>query len=165
MGSAVPVATDILSPHAIVRLEDDAVVMLDQRRLPAEAVELRLVTWQQVAEAIREMAVRGAPAIGVAAAYGVALAAARSTAGSVEVLREDVARAATGLVATRPDGRQPVVGGQSGWSRRRRGRIATRPRCARRSGTGPRRSTPTRSIAACGSASTARASCAREPRC
>ena len=98
----MPVATDILSPHAILRLEDDAVVMLDQRRLPAEVVELRLSTWQQVADAIREMAVRGAPAIGVAAAYGVALAAARSTAGSVEVLREDVARAATGLVATRP---------------------------------------------------------------
>jgi methylthioribose-1-phosphate isomerase len=98
----VPVATDILSPHGIVRLEDDAVVLLDQRRLPAEAVELRLATWQLVAEAIREMAVRGAPAIGVAAAYGVALAAARSTAGSLEVLREDVARAAAGLAAARP---------------------------------------------------------------
>jgi methylthioribose-1-phosphate isomerase len=98
----VPVATDILSPHAIVRLEDDAVVLLDQRRLPAEAVELRLGTWQQVADAIREMAVRGAPAIGVAAAYGVALAAARSTAGSVEVLREDVGRAGAGLAAARP---------------------------------------------------------------
>ena len=48
------------------------------------------------------MAVRGAPAIGVAAAYGVALAAGRSTAGSVEVLREDVARAAAGLAAARP---------------------------------------------------------------
>jgi methylthioribose-1-phosphate isomerase len=98
----VPVATDILSPHAIVRLEDDAVVMLDQRRLPGEAVELRLTTWQQVAEAIREMAVRGAPAIGVAAAYGLALAAARSSAGSVEVMREDVARAGAGLAAARP---------------------------------------------------------------
>jgi methylthioribose-1-phosphate isomerase len=98
----VPVATDILSPHAIVRLEDDAVVMLDQRRLPAETVALRLSTWQQVAEAIREMAVRGAPAIGVAAAYGVALAAAKSGAGSVEVLREDVARAGAGLAAARP---------------------------------------------------------------
>jgi methylthioribose-1-phosphate isomerase len=98
----VPVATDILSPHAILRLEDDAVVMLDQRRLPQEAVELRLTTWQEVAAAIREMAVRGAPAIGVAAAYGVALAGARSAAGSVEVLREDVARAGAGLAAARP---------------------------------------------------------------
>jgi methylthioribose-1-phosphate isomerase len=98
----VPVATDLLSPHAILRIEDDAVVMLDQRRLPQEVVELRLTTWQDVAEAIREMAVRGAPAIGVAAAYGMALAAARSTAGSIEVLREDVARAGAGLAAARP---------------------------------------------------------------
>jgi len=98
----VPVATDILSPHAILRLEDDAVVLLDQRRLPQETVELRLTSWQEVAEAIREMAVRGAPAIGVAAAYGMALAAARSGAGSVEVLREDVARAGAGLAAARP---------------------------------------------------------------
>ena len=98
----MPVATDLLSPHAILRIEDDAVVMLDQRRLPQEVVELRLTAWQDVAEAIREMAVRGAPAIGVAAAYGMALAAARSTAGSVEVLREDVARAGTGLAAARP---------------------------------------------------------------
>ncbi|HEY7258484.1 MAG TPA: S-methyl-5-thioribose-1-phosphate isomerase [Gaiellales bacterium] len=98
----MPVATEILSPHAILRLEEDAVVMLDQRRLPDAVVELRLTTWQDVAEAIREMAVRGAPAIGVAAAYGVALAAARSTAGSVEVLREDVTRAGVGLAAARP---------------------------------------------------------------
>ena len=98
----MPVATDLLSPHAILRLEEDAVVMLDQRRLPQEVVELRLTTWQDVAEAIRDMAVRGAPAIGVAAAYGVALAAARSSAGSVEVLREDVARAGAGLAAARP---------------------------------------------------------------
>ena len=73
----MPVATDLLSPHAILRLEEDAVVMLDQRRLPQEVVELRLTTWQDVAEAIRDMAVRGAPAIGVAAAYGLALAATR----------------------------------------------------------------------------------------
>ncbi len=98
----MPVATDIPSPHAIVRLEDDAVVLLDQRRLPQETVELRLTSWQEVADAIREMAVRGAPAIGVAAAYGMALAATRSGAGSVEVLREDVARAGAGLAAARP---------------------------------------------------------------
>lgn len=49
--------------------------MLDQRRLPVEEVWLELKTHEDVAEAIREMAVRGAPAIGVAAAYGMALAA------------------------------------------------------------------------------------------
>jgi len=92
----------MIAPTDIIRLEDDAVVLLDQRRLPQETVELRLTSWQEVAEAIREMAVRGAPAIGVAAAYGMALAAARSGAGSVEVLREDVARAGAGLAAARP---------------------------------------------------------------
>jgi methylthioribose-1-phosphate isomerase len=53
------------------------VVVLDQRRLPAEEVELRCATAAEVAEAIRTLAVRGAPAIGIAAAYGYALAAAR----------------------------------------------------------------------------------------
>ena len=159
----MPVATDILSPHAIVRLEDDAVVLLDQRRLPAEAVELRLVTWQQVAEAIRDMAVRGAPAIGVAAAYGVALAAGRSTAGSVEVLREDVARAAAGLAAARP------TAVNLPWAVERMVEeaalpIATPGRCATRYGPGPRRSMPMRSTAAFASASTAPAFCGRGPR-
>ena len=92
----------MLSPRRIARIDDHAVVLLDQTRLPAEVVEVRLATWQEVAEAIRGMVVRGAPAIGIAAAYGVALAAARSRAGSVEVLREDVARACTGLAAARP---------------------------------------------------------------
>jgi len=66
-----------LEPHRIVRLEDDAVVVLDQRRLPGEEVELRCGTAAELAEAIRVLAVRGAPAIGVAAAYGMALAAER----------------------------------------------------------------------------------------
>ena len=66
-----------LAPEQIVRLEDDAVVVLDQRRLPDAEVELRCTTAAEVAEAIRVLAVRGAPAIGIAAAYGLALAAQR----------------------------------------------------------------------------------------
>jgi methylthioribose-1-phosphate isomerase len=65
-----------LSPERIVRLEAGAVVLLDQRRLPDEEVELRCRSAAEVAEAIRTLAVRGAPAIGVAAAYAYALAAA-----------------------------------------------------------------------------------------
>jgi methylthioribose-1-phosphate isomerase len=65
-----------LEPEQIVRLEAGAVVLLDQRRLPDEEVELRCVSAAEVAEAIRTLAVRGAPAIGVAAAYAYALAAA-----------------------------------------------------------------------------------------
>jgi methylthioribose-1-phosphate isomerase len=64
-----------LAPEQIARLEPDAVVLLDQRLLPGERIELRLERWEDVAAAIRDMAVRGAPAIGVAAAYGAALAA------------------------------------------------------------------------------------------
>jgi len=54
-----------------------ALALLDQRELPGRTVVRRLRTEQEVAEAIRTMVVRGAPAIGVAAAYGMALAARR----------------------------------------------------------------------------------------
>jgi methylthioribose-1-phosphate isomerase len=66
-----------LRPEQILRLEDDRVVVLDQRALPDREVELECRSAADVAEAIRTLAVRGAPAIGVAAAYGYALAAAR----------------------------------------------------------------------------------------
>jgi len=82
-----------LDPHRIVRLERDAVVVLDQRRLPAEEVELRCATAAELAEAIRVLAVRGAPAIGVAAAYGMALAAERG---------DDLDDAFETLVSSRP---------------------------------------------------------------
>ena len=85
--------TGELTPERIVRLEDDAVVVLDQRRLPGEEVELRLRSATAAAEAIRALAVRGAPAIGVAAAYGFALAAARG---------EDLEAAYDALVTARP---------------------------------------------------------------
>jgi methylthioribose-1-phosphate isomerase len=82
-----------LEPERIVRLEPGAVVLLDQRRLPDEEVELRCGSAAEVADAIRTMAVRGAPAIGVAAAYGLALAA---------ELGEDLDRAYEVLAASRP---------------------------------------------------------------
>jgi methylthioribose-1-phosphate isomerase len=64
-----------LRPERIARLEHDRVVFLDQRRLPDAEVDLVCRSAAEVAEAIRTLAVRGAPAIGVAAAYGYALAA------------------------------------------------------------------------------------------
>jgi methylthioribose-1-phosphate isomerase len=67
--------------------------VLDQRRLPAAVVELECRSAGEVAEAIRTLAVRGAPAIGIAAAYGYALAAARG---------EDLDEAASVLLASRP---------------------------------------------------------------
>jgi methylthioribose-1-phosphate isomerase len=82
-----------LAPEQIVRLEEDAVVLLDQRRLPDEVVEVRCETAASLAEAITAMVVRGAPAIGVAAAYGIALAAASG---------EDLDAADAVLRASRP---------------------------------------------------------------
>ncbi len=82
-----------LEPERIVRLEAGAVVLLDQRRLPDEEVELRCATAAEVAEAIRTLAVRGAPAIGIAAAYGYALAAERG---------EDLDAAYAALAEARP---------------------------------------------------------------
>jgi methylthioribose-1-phosphate isomerase len=82
-----------LPPEEIIRLEKDRVVLLDQRRLPDAEVALECRSVGEVAEAIRALAVRGAPAIGVAAAYGYALAAARG---------EDLERAAAMLLASRP---------------------------------------------------------------
>ena len=65
-------AVGAISPERIVRLEEDGprVVLLDQRRLPDEEVELDCRSAAEVAEAIRAMVVRGAPAIGVAAGTG-----------------------------------------------------------------------------------------------
>jgi len=83
----------LLAPERILRLEDEAAVFLDQRKLPLEEVEVRCGNAAEVAEAIRTMVVRGAPAIGVAAAYGMALAARRG---------EDLAVADAVLRASRP---------------------------------------------------------------
>jgi methylthioribose-1-phosphate isomerase len=58
-----------------IRWRDGVLELLDQTRLPAEEAWLRCETPEQVADAIRRLAVRGAPAIGIAAAYGLALAA------------------------------------------------------------------------------------------
>ena len=66
-----------LTPERIIRLEPGRVVLLDQRRLPEEEVDRVCRSAAEVAEAIRTLAVRGAPALGIAAAYGYALAAER----------------------------------------------------------------------------------------
>ncbi|MGH2935946.1 MAG: S-methyl-5-thioribose-1-phosphate isomerase [Gaiellaceae bacterium] len=79
----------------MVRLEEDGprVVLLDQRKLPNEVVEVACGSAAEVADAIRTMVVRGAPAIGVTAAYGLALAALRG---------EDMEAAEAVLAGSRP---------------------------------------------------------------
>ena len=84
-----------------VAWENDVVVMIDQRRLPAEQVMLRCRDHHEVAEAIREMAIRGAPAIGVAAALGLALGVRRSRAEGA-ALRTEWSDMCAELAATRP---------------------------------------------------------------
>jgi methylthioribose-1-phosphate isomerase len=76
--------------------------MIDQRQLPSELVVVGFEDYSQVADAIRTMVVRGAPAIGAAAAFGMALAAQTSLASEVEELQDDLAAAAETLKAARP---------------------------------------------------------------
>jgi len=76
-----------------IEWRDGVVRMIDQRRLPGELAFVEAATVEELCEAVRTMAVRGAPALGVAGAMGVALAAARG---------EDLDAAVAALVATRP---------------------------------------------------------------
>ncbi len=85
-----------------VRWGGEHLLLLDQTKLPGTEVELACTHWEEVAGAIRTLVVRGAPAIGVAAAFGVALAARQSTARTFNGLLEDLETAIKGLAATRP---------------------------------------------------------------
>ena len=78
------------------------VVMLDQRRLPAEEISYTYTDYREVAKAIREMVIRGAPAIGVAAAMGVALGVQKSAAKTIEELKEEFTAICETLAQTRP---------------------------------------------------------------
>ena len=82
--------------------QDDHIVMIDQRRLPASLEWLHLRDVPAVAEAISDMAVRGAPAIGATAGFGLALAAATSDAPTTSALRAELDEAAARLNAARP---------------------------------------------------------------
>ena len=91
-----------LAPQDILRLGDGVVEMLDQTRLPGEVVTVSLRSWPEVVDAIRTMVVRGAPAIGVAGAMGVALAAHTAAPAGLGAARDEVARAAAALRDARP---------------------------------------------------------------
>jgi methylthioribose-1-phosphate isomerase len=80
----------------------DRVFLLDQRELPARETYVDLRTAAEVAQAIRDMIVRGAPAIGIAAAYGMVLAARESRAEGPEGYLAHLRAAAAALVASRP---------------------------------------------------------------
>jgi methylthioribose-1-phosphate isomerase len=80
----------------------DAVVMIDQRRLPAQEVYVRCRTAAEVARAIKTMVIRGAPAIGVAAAMGIALGARKSRATGTQKFAAEFFRHCDLMAATRP---------------------------------------------------------------
>lgn len=75
---------------------------IDQRRLPADLIVVELADYHEVARAIKEMLIRGAPAIGAAAAFGMALAARESAEKRREALLADLEKAADVLRETRP---------------------------------------------------------------
>src|SRR5262245_44668058 len=81
---------------------DEGVRMIDQRKLPTVEEYPTFRTYEEVAEAIRVMVVRGAPAIGVAAAMGVALGIRKSKASTMAELAKDFETITSTIAATRP---------------------------------------------------------------
>src|ERR671936_1282899 len=82
--------------------EDDAVVMIDQRKLPAEEVYVRCRTAAEVARAIKTMVIRGAPAIGVAAAMGIALGMRKSKSTGTQKFAAEFHKVCELMASSRP---------------------------------------------------------------
>ena len=85
-----------------VEWKDNKLIMIDQTKLPTELVYVIFSDYKEVANAIRTLVVRGAPAIGVSGAFGLALAALQSKASTKEKLIEDLEKARKILFDTRP---------------------------------------------------------------
>src|SRR5881296_4724147 len=82
--------------------EDDVVVMIDQRKLPAQEIYVRCKTAADVARAIKTMVIRGAPAIGVAAAMGIALGMRKSKATGTQKFAAEFHKTCELMAGTRP---------------------------------------------------------------
>jgi methylthioribose-1-phosphate isomerase len=82
--------------------EADVVVMIDQRKLPAEEIYVRCATAADVARAIKTMVIRGAPAIGVAAAFGIALGMRKSTSTGTQKFAAEFYKMCELMAGTRP---------------------------------------------------------------
>jgi methylthioribose-1-phosphate isomerase len=85
-----------------IEWQGDTIVMVDQRKLPAQEIYLRCRTAQEVAKAIRTMVIRGAPAIGVAAAMGLALGMKKSTAKGTKQFAVEFQKTCDMMASTRP---------------------------------------------------------------
>ncbi len=91
-----------MSTYRSIEWKDGVVRLLDQRLIPHETVYVDYADYRDVATAIREMVIRGAPALGAAAAYAMALAAVHSQAADAASLRAELAQAAAVLRTARP---------------------------------------------------------------
>src|SRR3954469_23725508 len=85
-----------------VAREADAVVMIDQRKLPSQEIYVRCTTAAEVARAIKTMVIRGAPAIGVSAAMGIALGMRKSKATGTQKFAAEFQKTCDMMAATRP---------------------------------------------------------------
>jgi methylthioribose-1-phosphate isomerase len=94
--------TKVHSSLRTVEWKDNAVVMIDQTKLPNDLIYVKFTDYKEVADAIRNLVVRGAPAIGVSGAFGLALAALQSRAKTKEDLLSDLEQARKILHDTRP---------------------------------------------------------------
>ena len=102
-----------LAPDDIIRLEPGAIAILDQTLLPARRAERRCSTPDELIDAIRSLAVRGAPALGIAGAMGVALAAERAP-DDPAAFRAAVEGDAARIAAARPTAVNLAVGVAAG---------------------------------------------------
>src|SRR5262250_492125 len=82
--------------------EGHVIVIIDQRKLPSKEVYVRCKTAAEVARAIKTMVIRGAPAIGVAAAMGLAIGMRKSAATGTQKFAEEFYKLCEMMAATRP---------------------------------------------------------------
>jgi len=98
----VKLTTKIHSSLRTVEWKNNTVVMIDQTKLPNKLVFVKYTDYKDVANAIQTLVVRGAPAIGVSGAFGLALAALQSKAKTKKTLLKDLEKARKTLFETRP---------------------------------------------------------------
>ncbi len=91
-----------ISSLRTVEWKENKVIMIDQTKLPNKLIFVEYDDFNQIADAIRTLVVRGAPAIGVSGAFGLALAVLQSNATNKDELLSDLENAKKILFATRP---------------------------------------------------------------
>ena len=91
-----------MSSFNTIEWKNNKVIMIDQTRLPNEEIYLEFSNYEEVVDAIKRMVIRGAPAIGVAAAMGIAIGALNVETDDKEQFTSEVNRITDVILATRP---------------------------------------------------------------